>query len=189
MDISEETAAVIKRAKEAGLETETRDVRYEDGVSIYHFIVFSRGGKKRPIGVSSQKKASLLLSIEFERFSFLDDYAAIVDLNRGEIEAAIMAREPFGMSMLERRLGFAQIPGSDEEDGSDAEVEFALRAERPDGVSVEISKYTEELAALALWPSARPQLSLKISLGGERKYASALKALETISNSLFFSWT
>jgi hypothetical protein len=186
MDISEETAAVIKRAEEAGLETDAREIQHEDGIITYYSIVFDGGREKRRISVSSQENANRLLSIKFEHFSFLGDYEAIVDLNRGEIEAAILSREPFSMSMLERRLGFARVSGSDEEDGNDEEVEFALRAERPDGVSVEISKCTEELAVLATRPRTRPPLSLKISLGGKRKYASALKALETISNSLFF---
>lgn len=184
MDIFDETAEVIKRAKEAGLETETREVQYQDDVSFYSYIVFPAGKEGRRIRVSLEETAKLLLSIEFERFSFLGDYDAIVDLKKGEIEAVIMAREPYGISMLERRLGFRQTSMSDEGDG--AEEEFALRAERLDGVSVEISKCTKELQALVLRPGSRPPISLKISLGGERKYASALNALETISNSLFF---
>lgn len=186
MDISEETAAVIQRAADAGLETETREVQYADEVSTYSYVIFPAGKEGRRISVSSSERATLLLSIEFERFSFLADYEAITDLKKGEIEAAISPREPYGMSMLERRLGFTQTSMGDEEDGSDEEDEFALRAERADGISVEISKCTEELAALALRPWTRPPLSLKIYLGGERKYASALNALETISNSLFF---
>ncbi len=188
MDISDETAAVIKRADDAGLETDTRETQYEDDVSVYSYVVFPAGKVGRRIGVSSQERANQLLSIEFERFSFLADYEAIVDLKKGEIEAAITGREPYGMSMLERRLGFPQISMSDEENGSEEEQEeeFALRAERPDGVSVELSKCTEELAILASRSRGRLPLSLKISLGGERKYASALNALETISNSLFF---
>lgn len=186
MDISDETAAVIQRADDAGLETETREVQYEDDVSTQSYVVFPAGKEGRRIGVSSPERAALLLSIEFERFSFLADYEAIADLKIGEIEAAISSREPYGMSLLERRLGFTQSSMGDEEDGSEEEDEFALRAERSDGVSVEISKCTEELSVLALRPRVRPPLSLKISLGGERKYASALNALETISNSLFF---
>lgn len=186
MDIFDETAEVIKRAKEAGLETETREVQYQDDVSVSSYIVFPAGKEGRRIRVSPKETAKLLLSIEFERFSFLGDYEAIVDLKKGEIEAVIMAREPYGISMLERRLGFPQTSMNDEDDGTEEEEEFALRAEQLDGVSVEISKCTEELHALVLRPGSRPPISLKISLGGERKYASALNALETISNSLFF---
>ncbi|MEM8774460.1 MAG: hypothetical protein AAGF53_05465 [Pseudomonadota bacterium] len=186
MDILDETAEVIKRAEDAGLETETREVQYEDDISFYSYIVFPAGKEGRRISVSSEETAKKLLSIEFERFSFLGDYEAIVDLKKGEIEAAIMGREPYGMSMLERRLGFPQSSMIDEDDETDEEEEFALRAERPDGASVEISKCTEELHTLALRPRSRPPLSLKISIGGERKYASVLNALETISNSLFF---
>ncbi|MEP0941451.1 MAG: hypothetical protein ABJH63_01075 [Rhizobiaceae bacterium] len=185
MDISDETAAVIKRAKDAGLETQTREVDYEDDISVYSYVFFPAGKEGRRISVSSPERAALLLSIEFESFSFLADYEAIADLKKGEIEAAIISREPYGSSMLERRLGFTQISMGDEEGGSEEEDKFVLRAERSDGVSVEISEGTEELAALALRPRMRRGLSLKISLGGERKYTSALNALETISNSLF----
>jgi hypothetical protein len=191
MEISEETAAIIKRAEEAGLETDTREVQYADESILRCYIAFPEGKEKRLVAVSSQEKANLLLSIEFERFSFLGDYEAIVDLNRGEIEAAIAPREPYSAPSLARRLGFAQVSGGDEVGSGDEDVEFALRAERSDGVSVEISACTRELAILAMRHGSRlalnlNSLSLKISLGGERKYASALKALETISNSLFF---
>ena len=186
MDISDKTVAVIERAIAAGIETDAREVQYEDDVSTYKYIIFPSGKEKRRINVSLPGKADLLLSIDFERFSFLGDYEAIVDLKNGEIESAISSRDTFSMTMLERRLGFSPMSGSDDEDGSDEGAEFALRAERPDGISVEISKCTEELAVLATRHGSRLPLSLKISLGGQRKYAVALKALETISNSLFF---
>ncbi len=186
MDTFDETAEVIKRAEDAGLEVETREIQYEDNVNYYSYIVFPAGKEGRRIGVSSKETAKLLLSIEFERFSFLGDYEAIVDLRKGEIEAAIRSREPYGMSTLQRRLGFPQSSMSDEDDETEEEEEFALRTERRDGVSVEISECTEELNALALRQRGRPPISLKISLGGERTYTSALNALETISDSLFF---
>ncbi|MDV7145174.1 hypothetical protein R3X27_21030 [Tropicimonas sp. TH_r6] len=186
MDISDITAAVIKRAEAAGFETDVHEFQFEDEKGVNFYIFFPAGREKRRIGLSSGNRASRLHSIEFERFSFLGGFEAIVDLKKGEIEAAISPREPFSIAALERRLGIALASGSDEEEGSDEEVAFALRAERPDGVSVEISRCTEELNALTTGPRARTLLSLKISLGGERKHASALKALETISNSLFF---
>lgn len=186
MDISDETTAVIKKAEHAGFKTETREAQYEDDVTSISYVVFPAGKVERRINITSQERATSLLSIEFERFSFLADYEAIVDLKKGEIEAAITARESFGMSMLERRLGFTQSSMGFEDNDSEEVDEFALRAERSDGISVEISKCTKELAVLALRARARPPLSLKISLGGERTYASALSALEKISNSLFF---
>lgn len=188
MPDTDDITAVIERAKKAGLAVEIREVEYEDEVVTYHDIVFGSGKGTRPISVSSPKRASDLLSIEFECFSFLDDYEAIVDLKKGEIEAVIASREPYPTSLLERRLGLVPTPGSDEEDSGEEVAEFALEAERPDGVSIKLSRCSEELMVftLAQRAASRPPLSLKISLGGERTYAAALNALETISNSLFF---
>ncbi|MBW4709601.1 hypothetical protein KX928_17580 [Roseobacter sp. YSTF-M11] len=186
MHISDETASVIKRAEEAGLETDCVVSEFRGNVTNHYYVLFPQGKEKRRFGVSSQERAELLLAVEFERFSFLGSYDAIVDLKSGRIEAAISPRDPFNFALMERRLGLAQVSGSDEVEGNDEVADFALRAERPDGIWVEISKCTEDFAALALRPAARRPISLKISLGGERKYASALKALETISNSLFF---
>lgn len=186
MDISDATAKVIKRAEEAGLETEVKKLRFRDSDDLVHYVLFPSGQDKRRIEISNGNRANLLLNIEFERISFLGNYEAIADLKTGEIEAIISPRENFGMAFLRERLGFGSVSVYDEDGQDEEEEHFALRAERSDGVSVEISECTDKITALKSRFRKTSDLTLKIALGREHTPSSALAALEMISNSLFF---
>ncbi|WP_127114818.1 hypothetical protein [Shimia sediminis] len=182
------TEVLIQRAKEAGLEVEDREVRYPDEVRTLRYVQIPCGKETRPILVSSNDKAEELQSIEFEKYSFLGDYEAIVDLKIGAIEAALSSRDLMGTSAIRRQLGFSSTFSGDEEvDGEESE-EITLQAEGPDGVHLEISNGTKELQVLALRPTMRRQnaLSIKLFLNKPLGHDSALHHLETISNSLFF---
>lgn len=175
--------ALLQRAQAAKLKTESINYPYGDEVMTYHHIFFPEGKGERRIGITSPEKSEALLSIEFERFGFLGDYDAIFDLETGRIEAAISSRDQIPPSYFRKSLGFNEAKIGDEELEENGLEEQPLKARRPDGVSLEISKSSAELRALT---SSRSEISLKIYLSGKRSYDAALITLETVSNALFF---
>ncbi|WP_132465604.1 hypothetical protein [Rhodovulum marinum] len=181
-DLVEEIA---QRADKAGIGTEIRETKYVDDIIKTQYILMPAGAEPRRIPISSQDQAKEILSIEFERFTFLGDYDAIADLKRGEIEAALTTRDAFGgISMIERRLGFSSgVEGALEDDENQG---LSLQAESSSGIKLEISAGSESLRVFSSRAGGRAPLSLKIFLNEPQSYSSALSALEVISNSLFF---
>jgi hypothetical protein len=183
-----DASELLRRAKLAGFEVTTRSLKYfdSDEWKTFYLVFFPEGSSNRPVSITSQEKLDRLLSIDFERYSFIDSYMAVADLEKGYIEAAITSGEGSRGGNWERQLGAGQISANDDLQANDEEIGFLLRAERSDGLAFEISKPSIEFSILGGGPLTLQSPTLKLDLKGKKTYDLALKALRTISNSLFF---
>ena len=190
MSKTKASTKLLERAANAGIETKVQERDVINDTVTFWTIFIPSGKETRRLVFSSEKRADDILSTNFEKISFLNDYDAIVDLKTGNIEALLSPRGSFSNRLMERRLGLSDMLDSSGE--VSAEDEFkknCLYCDGPDGIRLEISPCSDNIYFLCGHggrTGMRRPVSLTISLHKSIDYETAVNILETISNSLFF---
>lgn len=179
-------ALVIERCEEAEIEYEDFCHREDFGVTDVNLNVYLPSGrKKRDISLWDTDDLEQLLSVEFEKYTILGNYAAVCRYDTGEIEAAIglLDETPMVRRIIPRilvsRLGLVLDENSNLEPKR-------LKADIG-GVEVELTlcPIGSELQVLTGLPRSVP-IGLKIHHPKFSTHADALRILEKFSHSLFF---
>lgn len=182
-EINPAIAEALKRASEGGIETGSIEIDDGEGPSTIHYIALPSGAEQRRIYFHGEGRASNILQFQFEKYAYLKNYEAVVNLEECSIEALVSNREPMS---IERGLGFGKSPGIESENEDDQSDGVFLCAKRDDGIELEISAHSNVIAALIARAGPTASLSLKIRLGRPVSLENAITALEVFSNSLFF---
>jgi hypothetical protein len=101
--MSEESSIeeLIRKAKEAGLKTETREYDYSDDVGEIHSIAISSGKETRKLSFQTDERAHEILTSKLFDLSFIEDYEALVDLENGVIEGSSRREKLWGCHSLD----------------------------------------------------------------------------------------
>ena len=174
--------SLIERCEEAGIEYSDYCDREDFGVTDVSLSVqLPSGRKKREILIWDSDDLEQFLSIEFENYTVIGNYAAVCRYDKGEIEAAIGLLDEIpmpsrvGPRVLASRLGLKL--------DSDRNFEpHSLKAE-VGGVDVEIilGPIGTELQVLTGLPRSVP-IGLRIVHPKFSTHADALRILEKFSH-------
>lgn len=147
-------------------------------------VLMGNGREKRPLILRSDRQFERLLAIEFEKFTFIADYDAIVSYRDDEIEALVrpLSRNFSGTEAIKRRL-FGAL-------ANETAGESVILSSKRDHLNEEIKlgPISRELRVFLEIPDLRFSTPLSIRLRGFRAktHDSALNVLSRVSQSLFF---
>ena len=154
----------------------------DETIDIELIISFPCGRETRQIYIWDEDDLEALANIEFESYTFLGNFAAIVNYRKGKIEAILTApnepKNPIFRQGTLKRLGL-----------SDKDLSrTAIRLTTGEAVSPNISiSPTSKIAKALTQAPDQLALSLTISSAGPTTYDAALALLEKVSNSVLFS--
>jgi hypothetical protein len=147
-------------------------------------VLMGNGRDKRTLVLRSDRQFERLLSIEFEKFTFLSDYEAIVSYRDDEIEALVrpLSRNFTSTEILKRRL-FGTLANEIKGDSITLLAEGVHATE-----SITLGPSSRELRTFLEVPDLRFSKPLSIRLKGFRVngHDAALHTLERIAQNIFF---
>jgi hypothetical protein len=148
-------------------------------------IDFPSGREKRRFYIVSRDTLALLLSIPFEKFSFLTDYEAIVSRADQVIEAPLKSLGLFGSRFIEQALGGSDAPHLDE---AEPGAVIAATSKRIGTTAAELSiqKVSKDCATL-LRSHTRHGSSFSLAIKGIEvpTHDAATSILKKLSAALF----
>lgn len=170
------SAELKKRCVAANIECE------EHGDEDFKYVtaMLPAGREKRPVNLFDSDDIRKVLSVPFERYTFLGNYLALCSYEDGVIVAGIRI-----LPSPSSRLFWRSAGGQDE--GSDRKLIKILFGPGSDDPQITIGQAQSDLAVL-LPPSFRSDRGIVLKLERVRisQHDHALKLLERISNALFF---
>jgi len=178
MESSPEFAELRRRCEAANLELVGEQTADE---AWWGFHLPRAGRDEKLVWFQSVDTVAQLLTFAFERVHFIGGYDAVAYYEDGSIEAAV--RQTGGIPNMRSRFFGRRYPDLVDADGS-ARIQLAdgLHAS---GVSAEISASSDQFLALVRG-SVRNRYSLKIRGVDVKRHDTAITALETISDAIFF---
>lgn len=171
---------LIERCNRAKIELATDKVDIEDGnrEQEFHIIKMPCGKGIRSRFIFSEDDYNGILTIEFEKYVYLENYEAISDPSLGFIEAAVRPIDMIGTRALRRKLFI----------GEQNEEELSIDIQRkPNDGNETISLGTASKDFNIMVRTRNPsQMTLKISNAKLSHHDYAINILEKTSNALFF---
>lgn len=162
---------------------ELQEQTYGDGQK-YVVVKLPAGRDKRQISLHNAKNINAFLSVLFEKYVFIGEYAAICSYEDGYIEAAVRSLDPI-MQPVIRRLS-RKLAINNGEILEDFRVDMTQSRDSGD-IKIELSFSSEPFVALNTNRFfGRHSLSLKISGLQVSRHDKASEILERLSRSLFF---
>ena len=182
----EEVAAARKelerRCKEANIELRESE-GFIDGETVLE-VGMPAARETRWVYLFDLEDMKRFLSIPFERYVFLEDYAAICSYADAEIEAVIRPLNSYSPRILYRKL--FSVAAKDDDIPEDELIRIVLSPETSSGTpEIIIGPASDTLKSLSRG-LIRHRLSLRLSGARVSQHDQALSLLEKISNSLFF---
>lgn len=177
---------LIERCENAKIQYERKEFSGDTS-----FTVQLRNGRQfRPLAVRP-KTINSLLSIPFEKYTYLGGYEAIACYERQTIEAAFKVAGGSLVKILERAFG---TPDSinDSDDDNDAEPETVVTIDGGDfapNCTITIGPCTDvfrQLLRSSVRRLSRSAISIQITGIPVSTYETAVETLEKLTNSLFF---
>ncbi|NTV67912.1 MAG: hypothetical protein HGB06_09600 [Chlorobaculum sp.] len=146
-------------------------------------IGIKSGRDQRWLYCWSYKDYLELLSIEFERYTFLTGLNAICSYDKGLVEAIVKPISGIGVS----RNSYRRLLGIILPDGTDSLENYSINLEShiEPKTTISLSSPTKEMTILA-GRISRPYLSLKIQRDGIKQQDQAEEILKKLSDALFF---
>ena len=175
-------AELQDRCKAANIPFEETEGLEENDVAAR--IALQAGREKRWVNCWDHEDFELLLSIPFERYTFLNGLDAVCTYDKGSIEALV---RPIGVPSSPRVI-YSRLFGIPLQDMADAAPDLGVTLNSPttDPVTtVSLSRPTKELSGLIGVRSAF-SLSLKIQREGVNQHDQAEAILKKLSDALFF---
>lgn len=168
------------RCKKAGIETED-DIDFISEEPALR-IAMPCGREKRWLYASDHAELTSLLSISFEKYTFLAGLDAICLYTLGYIEALV---RPLASSITSR-LAYSKLFGISSSDLQDKWASLEVKMESPasSNTSVILSPASKELKKLI--GCAEMSISLKIRKDGVSQNEQALDLLRKVADSVFF---
>jgi len=175
-------ANVKARCEAAGIKTEI--VKSLDEETEWLVVNMPAGRETTRLVVSDEAEAEALLSIDFEKYCMLGDYAGICSYADGTIEASI---RPVGiagpsLSYLNRRLF-----GVEDRNISTINPIVLEQPDSEDPIVISLGTPSEDLQVFdRICAGWRTRLSFRITNSKARTHDKALRTLERLANALFF---
>lgn len=166
-DIKDLYLEITERCKSTNIEF-TYDDFEDDPYLILHIPA---GRNKIRHAIFSSSSARELLSIPFEKYTFLEPYESIVDRDAGTIEVGV------------RSSGLVRPARMLEELAANEGLVF--ESENPNLPKIFLSSPSDDLLAMARSPGVR-RFSLKFHTNSPLNHDSAVAMVERFSNSIFF---
>lgn len=141
-------------------------------------IKMPSGREKKSVYIIDIKDANNLLSINFEDYILINEFAAICSYKLGTIESFIQTRLP--LSLTKNRLFGKSIQ---------TEEEVCITIDQPaeiGNIKIHIGQPSNEIIYLCPGRFSFNGLTIKIEEIEINKYDKAVKVLEKISNAIFF---
>ena len=173
-------AELEKRCKECGLSITEIDGFGGDDVGLQ--IGFPCGRNKRSLYVYDLRRLKDILSITFEKYTFLDGYDAICSYEDGEIEALVRPLAGFNPRLLYTRV-FGLSPQDDYE--SESGISIDLEPDEDDNGPTITLGLSQTLRIFVRSPT-KQGLSLTLKDISVTRHDRAVALLQKVVNSLFF---
>lgn len=165
-------------------------------------ISITSGGKSKEIFLPTYADVLDFSEVDFEKYVFLEDYAAIFSASEGSIEAILSApthkSSSSSVNDIRELLGLSDLPGSRPRprlrrdplslrplENRKLPTEILLQSNLTNNPSIKIQD-TSEVAKLITQTSEKLNLSIVIKTPIKSDYNKALNLLKKISNALFF---
>lgn len=177
--------ALEKRCNAANIEIAERE--FVDGEK-FLTVGIPNGREKRWIPLFRIEQFNHILSVQFEKFTFIGDYLAICSYEDGTIEAIVRSIGQVGPSTLRRRLfGNYYNEHESEQEPRHAEIIELTPEDGEEELKIRLGPISNELRCLSrVYPSRSNGISIFIEGINVSKHDNALHLLEKFSNSLFF---
>jgi hypothetical protein len=174
-------ALVQQRCEAAGIEASETE-RFEEG-TVGLVVELPAGRAKARLLLNDESDMDALLSIEFEKYRMLGDYAGICCYADGIIEASIRPVGLIGASPNLRRLLFGNV----DRNKTDVEPIVLRQGEGEAALTISLGTPSPELQVFdQICFSRRIFLSVRIENSKAKTHDKALKTLEQLANALFF---
>jgi len=190
-EIEEDSPEAFEKAKDrlrhrcdvAKIKTE-EELRFDEGTKPLS-IQMSAGREHSRLRIVNTQEANALLSVNFEKYCMLGEYAGICSYDDGTIEASIQsARSGYPSFLLSRRLLWYMSKDGKNKKQPKAIVLEQPKQEKPIIITIgKPSKSLEAFSQVCLWNT---HLSLLITNSNIQTHDKALRLLERLANSLFF---
>ncbi len=171
-------AQVKARCEAAGIKTET--MKAFDEETEWLAVNMPAGRETTRLIISDEAEAEALLSIDFEKYCMLGDYAGICSYADGTIEASI---RPVGIAgSLNRRLF-----GVEDKNVSAINPIVLEQPDSEDPIAISLGTPSEDLQVFdRIYAEWRTRLAVRITNSKARTHDKALRTLERLANALFF---
>ncbi|WP_137931884.1 hypothetical protein [Mesorhizobium comanense] len=182
-EIESARQALIQRCQKANITAELKTYIEEalDGER-YVLVSFPNGREKRKKSFSTLDSIKRILSVEFEKYTYVGNYAAICSYELGTIEALVKNLHPVGVAGLYRRLFDVDYFSEAAQTGSVKEI----FADSDNGITLSFGPISENFRVMNRAPGRDRRLSLKLINTGVKTHDKALDLLERVANSFFF---